>query len=120
MPRELNAVEVIVEVAMPELETQGFRGRLGNWTSSKQSAPPFMHKTLPIRDVRLMTHEDCEWIYESGMPLPKYNVTIFQDGGWWGMIDPVNEKNAAEGDDLQSVVRLFGEKGSGEEVRLRQ
>jgi hypothetical protein len=67
------------------------------------NAAVYADKTLPIRGVRLMTYEDCEWIYETGMPLPDYNATIFPNGGWWGTIDPVHEKNAMEGDNLQSL-----------------
>lgn len=111
MPRELNAVEVIVEVAMPELETRVSEDAWELDILKAVGTAVYADKTLPIRDVRLMTHEDCEWIYESGMPLPKYNVTIFQDGGWWGTIDPVNEKNAAEGDDLQSLFDYLVKRG---------
>jgi hypothetical protein len=111
LPRELNAVEVLVEVAMPELETR-VSEEAGELDILKAVATAvYADKTLPIRDVRIMTYEDCEWIYETGMAIPKYNVTIFQDGGWWGTIDPVKERNAVEGNVLQSLFDYLVEKG---------
>jgi hypothetical protein len=110
-PRELNAVEVLVEVAMPELETRVSEEAWELDILKAVATAVYADKTLPIRDVRLMTSEDCEWIYESGMPMPEYNVTIFQDGGWWGTTDPINEKNAVEGKDLQSLFDYLVEKG---------
>ena len=82
MPRELNAVEVLVEVAMPELETRVSEEAWELDILKAVATAVYADKTLPIRDVRLMEYEDCEWFYESGMAIPKYNVTIFQDGGW--------------------------------------
>ena len=110
-PRELNAVEVLVEVAMPELETRVSEEAWELDILKAVGTAVYADKTLAIRDVRLMTSEDCEWIYESGMPLPEYNVTIFQDGGWWGTIDPIKERNAVEGNDLQSLFDYLVEKG---------
>jgi len=109
--RELNAIEILVEVAMPVIETRVSEEAWEQDILTAVSTAVHADKTLDIRDVRIQQYEDCEWILESGVPLPEYNVTIFQDGGWWGTIDPVNEKNAREGNDLQSLFDYLVEKG---------
>jgi hypothetical protein len=110
-PPELNAVEILVEVAMPELTTRVSEEAWEQDILNAVATAVYADKTLPIRDVRIMTYEDCKWIYESGMAIPKYNVTIFQGGGWWGTSDPIKERNAVEGDDLQSLFDYLVEKG---------
>jgi hypothetical protein len=109
--RELNAVEILVEVAMPEVQSRVSEQAWELDILKAVSTAVHADKTLQIRDVRIQEYEDCEWIYESGMPISKYNVTIFQDGGWWGTIDPVNKKGVREGEDLQSLFDYLVEKG---------
>ena len=92
---------------MPELETRVSEEAWELDILKAVGTAVYADKTLAIRDVRLMTSVDCEWIYESGMPLPEYNVTIFRDGGWWGTV----EKNAVEGNDLQSLFDYLVKKG---------
>ena len=85
--RELNAIEILVEVAMPELEIRVSEEAWENDILKAVATAVYADKTIDIRDVRIQQYKDCEWILESGVPLPAYNVTIFQDGGWWGAID---------------------------------
>jgi len=110
-PQDLNAVEVLVEVAMPELDTRVSEEAWELDILNAVATAVYTDKTLAIRNVRLMTSEDCEWIYESGMALPDYNLTVFQDGSWWGTIDPLNENDAKEGNNLQSLFDYLMEKG---------
>ena len=37
-------------------------------------------ETLDVLAVRPLEYEDCEWIFEGGMPMPDYGVTVGQDG----------------------------------------
>ena len=109
--RELNAVEVLVEVAMPQIETRVSEEAWEQDILSAVATAVNADKTLQIRDVRLQDYQDCVWIFEGGMPMPKYGVTIFQDGSWHTGVEPYPENPAVSGKDLQSLFNYFVEKG---------
>jgi hypothetical protein len=110
LPNREPAVEVLVEVAMPQLETRVSEEAWEQDILSAVATAVYADKTLQIRDVRLQDYKDCEWIFEGGMPLP-YGVTVFQDGSWHTGIVPYPENPAFSGKDLQSLFNYFVEKG---------
>ena len=68
-------------------------------------------KTIDTIAVRPLEYEDCEWVFEGGMPIPKYDVTVFQDGSWHSGVHLYPEKVDVEGGDLQSLFEYLVEKG---------
>ncbi len=44
------------------------------------SAAAYADKTLDILAVKPLEYEDCEWVFEGGMPMPDYGVTVGQGG----------------------------------------
>lgn len=109
--RELNAVEVLVEVAMPSVQTRVSEEAWEQDILSAVATAVYADKTLQIRDVRLQHYEDCKWIFEGGMPIPNYGVTMFQDGSWHTSVEPYPENPAVSGQDLQSLFDYLVEKG---------
>ena len=111
MPQREPAVEVLVEVAMPQLETRVSEEAWEQDILSAVATALYADKTLQIRDVRLQDYKDCEWIFEGGMPLCHYSVTVFQDGSWHTGIEPYPENPAVSGKDLQSLFEYLMEMG---------
>jgi hypothetical protein len=105
------AVEVLVKVAMPSVQTRVSEEAWEQDILSAVATAVYADKTLNIRDVRLQSYEDCEWILEGGMPMPKYSVTVFQDGSWHSGVEPYPENPSVSGDDLQSLFNYLVEKG---------
>ncbi len=110
MPQREPAVEVLVEVAMPQLETRVSEEAFEQDILSAVATAVHADKTLQIQDVRLQDYKDCEWIFEGGMPLPNYGVTIFQDGSWHAGVEPYPENPAISGKDWQSLFDYLVEK----------
>jgi len=111
MPKREPAVEVLVEVAMPQIETRVSEEAFEQDILKAASTAVYADKTLQIRDVRLQDYKDCEWIFEGGMPMPKYGVTVFQDGSWHTGVESYPENPAISGKDLQSLFDYLVEKG---------
>lgn len=111
MPHREPAVEVLVEVAMPVIETRVSEEAWELDILKAVSTAVHADKTLDIRGVRIQEYEDCEWVLESGMPLPNYGVTVFKDGSWHVGVEPYPENPAVSGQDLQSLFIYLVEKG---------
>jgi len=111
LPQPKPAIEVLVEVAMPQLETRVSEEAWEQDILTAVTTAVYADKTLQIRDVRLQDYKNCEWIFEGGMPIPNYGVTVFQDGSWHTGVEPYPENPAVSGQDLQSLFNYLMEKG---------
>jgi hypothetical protein len=111
LPQREPSVEILVEVAMPQLETRVSEEAWELDILNAVATAVYADKTLQIRDVRLQHYEDCKWIFEGGMPMPKYGVTVFQDGSWHIGVEPYPENPAVSGQNLQSLFNYLVEKG---------
>jgi hypothetical protein len=78
---------------------------------SAVSAAVHADKTLDTVAVKPLEYEDCQWIFEGGMPMPDYGVTVGQDGSWHSDVMRFPEKPEARGKDLQSLFDFLVEKG---------
>ncbi len=106
-----ETMEVLVVVAMPPVETRTSEIAWEQSILDAVSTAVHADKTLNTIAVKPLEYEDCEWIFEMGLPLPKYDVTVFQDGSWHSGITPFPEKPDAKGEDLQSLLEYLVEKG---------
>jgi len=111
LPKREPAVEVLVEVAMPQVETRVSEEAWEQDILSAVATAVYADKTLNIRDLRLQAYEDCKWIFEGGMPLTDYGVTIFQDGSWHAGVELYPENPAFGGQNLQSLFNYLVERG---------
>jgi hypothetical protein len=111
LPQREPSVEVLVEVAMPQVETRVSEEAWEQDILTAVATAVHADKTLQIRDVRLQDYEDCEWILEGGMPMPDYGVTVFQDGSWHIGVEPYPENSNVSGQDLQSLFDYLVGKG---------
>ena len=68
-------------------------------------------KTLEAQTVKSLEYEDCQWIFEGGMPMPDYGVTVFQDGSWHSGVKPYRTEYKANGQDMQSLFDYLIENG---------
>jgi hypothetical protein len=100
----------MVEVAIPQVETRVSEEAWELDILKAVAMAVYADKTLQIRDVWLQDYQDCEWIFEGGMPMPNYGVTVFQDGSWHTGIEPYPE-SAISGKDFQSLFNYLVEKG---------
>ncbi len=78
---------------------------------SAVSAAVHADKTLDAVAVRPLEYEDCRWVFEGGMPLSDYDVTVGQDGSWHSGVTLFPENPEARGEDLQSLFDYLIEKG---------
>jgi hypothetical protein len=109
--RDQDTVEVLVVVGMPEVQYRVSEDAWEQDILSAVSAAVHADKTIDTLDVKLLESEDCEWVFESGMPMPDYGVTLFQDGSWHAG-DPFPSKEARiSGNDLQSLFDYLVGKG---------
>lgn len=106
-----DTMEVLVIVAMPSVQTcvseKAWEQDILNAVSTAVSAD----KTLNTLAVRPLEYEDCQWIFEGGMPIPKYDVTVFQDGSWHSgtVLYPTNPETS--GQDMRSLYDYLSAKG---------
>ncbi len=98
-------------VAMPPVQTNVSENAWEQDILKAVSAAVHADKTLDAVAVRPLEYEDCRWVFEGGMPLPKYDVTVFEDGSWHSGITPFPKEPDATGEDLQSLLEYLGEKG---------
>lgn len=75
------------------------------------SAAVYADKTLDTIAVRPLEYEDCEWIFEGGMPIPSYDVTVGRNGRWHSGTELYGTEYEASGEDLQSLFDYLVEKG---------
>ena len=104
-------MEVLVIVGFPELQTQTSEKAWEQDIIDAVSAAVYADKTLDTIAVRPLQYEDCQWVLESGMPMPDYDVTVFQDGSWHSSTELYRTKYEASGQDLQSLFDYLVEKG---------
>ena len=113
MPQSrLETMEVLVVVAFPDIQTQQSEKAWEDAIVNAVSAAVYADKTLDTVAVRPLEYEDCQWIFEGGMPMPKYGVTVWQDGSWRSGIETYcTTPPEASGEDLQSLFDYLVEKG---------
>ena len=107
---ENETMEVLVIAAFPELKTS----RAKAWEEdivNAVSAAVYADKTLDTVAVRRLEYEDCEWVFEGGMPIPEYDVTVFQDGSWHSSTSLYKIEYEARRPDLQSLFDYLVAKG---------
>ena len=75
-----DTMEVLVIVRFPELQSQQGEKAWEEAIVDAVSAAVHADKTLDTIAVRPLEYEDCQWIFECGMPMPDYGVTVGQDG----------------------------------------
>ena len=102
---------VLVIVAFPELKTLPSEKAWEEDIVDAVSTAVYADKTLDTKAVRELEYEDCEWIFEGGMPLPDYDVTVGQDGSWHSSTELYQKEYEARGQDLQSLFDHLIEKG---------
>ena len=108
---ENETMEVLVTVAFPELETQTSEKAWEQDVLDAVSAAVHADKTIDTLAVRPLEYEDCQWVFEGGMPMPNYGVTVGQNGSWHSGVTPFPEDPDARGEDLQSLFDYLVEKG---------
>ena len=106
-----ETMEVLVVVAMPPVETRASEIAWEQSILDAVSAAVHADTTLNTIAVKPLEYEDCEWIFEIGLPLPKYDVTVFQDGSWHSGITRFSTKPDAKGENLQSLLEYLVDKG---------
>jgi len=74
------------------------------------SAAVYADKTLDTLAVRPLEYEDCEWVFDAGMPMPDDGVTVFRSGSWHSGVELYRTDYEAGGQDLQSLFDYLVEK----------
>lgn len=110
-PPEQYTMEVLVVVAMPEVQTRASEEAWENDIVDAVSAAVRSDATIDTIDVRPLEYEDCQWIFEGGMPLPDYDVTVGQDGSWHSGTELYRSEYKARGEDLQSLFEYLVKQG---------
>lgn len=108
---ENDTMDVLVIVAMPTVQTRTSEAAWEEDIVNAVSAAVFADKTLDTIAVRRLEYEDCQWVFEGGMPLPDYDVTVGQDGAWHSGTTLFPENPQARGNDLQSLFDYLVAKG---------
>jgi hypothetical protein len=109
---ENETMEVLVIVAFPELQTPTSEKAWEQDIVDAVSAAVYADKTLDTIAVRPLEYEDCQWVFDSGMPMPDYGVTVGQNGSWHSGTTLFSENPEARGQDLQSLFDYLVEKGT--------
>jgi hypothetical protein len=108
---ENETMEVLVIVAFPEFQTSTSETAWEQDIIDAVSAAVHADKTLETIAVRQLEYEDCQWVFEGGMPMPDYEVTVGQDGSWHSGTELYRTEYEASGKDLQSLFDYLVEKG---------
>ncbi len=108
---ENATMEVLVAVAFPELKTQTSEKAWEEDIVDAVSTAVYADKTLDTVAVRELEYEDCQWVFEGGMPMPDYDVTVGKDGSWHSSTELYQKEYEAGGQDLQSLFDYLIEKG---------
>ena len=106
-----DTMEVLVVVAMPPVQTNVSERAWEKDIVNAVSATVHADKTLDVVAVRPLEYEDCQWVFEGGMPMPDYDVTVGQDGSWHSGVTLFPENPEARGEDFQSLFDYLVEKG---------
>jgi hypothetical protein len=104
-------MEVLVIVVMPPVETAVSEQAWEDDILTAVSAAVHADKTLDTIAVRPLEYEDCQWVFEGGMPMPDYGVTVGQDGSWHSGVTVFPENPEVRGHDLQSLFDYLVKKG---------
>ncbi len=102
---------MLVTVAFPELKTQTSKKAWEQDILDAVSAAVYADNTLDTLAVRRLEYDDCQWVFEGGMPMPDYGVTVGQDGSWHSGVKPYHTEYKANGQDLQSLFDYLIENG---------
>ena len=108
---ENETMKVLVTVAFPKLETRTSEEAWEEDILNAVTAAIYADKTIDTLVVRTLDYEDCKWVFEGGMPMPDYGVTVGKDGTWHSGITLFPKDPEASGDDLQSLFDYLVEKG---------
>lgn len=108
---EQYTMEVLVVVAMPTVQTSVSETAWEQDIVNAVSAAVYADTTLDTLAVGPLEYEDCQWVFEGGMPIPKYDVTVFQDGSWHSGVELYCRQYENSGQDLQSLFDYLVEKG---------
>lgn len=108
---DIETMEVLVVVKMPFVQTSVSEKAWEEDIVAAVSAAVYADKTLDTLAVRPPEYEDCEWVFEGGMPLPDYGVTVFQNGSWHSGVELYRTEYEASGEDLQSLFEYLIGKG---------
>lgn len=108
---DTETMEVLVIVAFPDLQTQPSEQAWEQDIIDAVSAAVYADETLDTIAVRRLVYEDCEWIFEGGMPIPSYDVTVGRNGRWHSGIKLYGSQYEASGEDLQSLFDYLVAKG---------
>ena len=106
-----DTMEVLVIVAMPAMETAVSEQAWEEDIVNAVSVAVHADKTLDTLVVRPLDYEDCQWVFEAGMPIPNYDVTVGQDGSWHSGVDPYGTDYEASGNDLQALFDYLVDRG---------
>ena len=106
-----ETMEVLVIVAFPKFRTQPSEQAWEQGIIDAVSAAVYADKTLDTLAVRRLEYEDCQWVFEGGMPMPDYGVTVGRDGSWHSGTELYCTEYEAGGKDLQSLFDYLVEKG---------
>jgi len=98
-----DTMEVLVIVAFPDFSTHTSEKAWEQDVVDAVSAAVYADKTLDTIAVRPLEYDDCKWVFEGGMPMRDYDVTVFQDGSWHSGVTLIAEKSETSGQDLQSL-----------------
>jgi hypothetical protein len=108
---ENDVMKVLVVVAFPDLQTRRSEEAWERDIIDAVSAAVHADSTLDTIAVRQLEYEDCRWVFEGGMPMPDYGVTVGPHGRWHSGIEPFPGNPEARGDDLQSLFDYLAEQG---------
>jgi hypothetical protein len=106
-----DTMEVLVIAAFPALETRRSEEAWEEDVVKAVSAAVYADQTLDTITVKPLEYEDCQWIFELGMPIPEYDITLGQDGSWHSGTELAGTKYEASGKDLQSLFDYLVVKG---------
>jgi hypothetical protein len=110
-PLGTKTMEVLVIVAFPPIQTRPSEEAWEEGIIDAVASAVYADKTLDTLAVRQLEYGDCEWIFEGGMPMPDYGVTVGQDGSWHSGTELYCTKYEAAGQDLQSLFDYLVKKG---------
>jgi hypothetical protein len=108
---ENETMEVLVVVAFPEIKSQQSEKAWEEDIVNAVSAAVYADNTLDTIAIRPLEYEDCQWVFEGGMPLPEYDVTVFQNGSWHSGTKLFQSEYEDGGDNLQSLFDYLVAKG---------
>jgi hypothetical protein len=106
-----EVVEVLVVVAMPPMQYRPSEEAWEQDVLDAVSAAIHADKTIDALDVKLQEYEDCEWVFEGGMPMPDFGITVFQDGSWHTGDPFPREEPEVSGETLQALFDYLAKRG---------